>query len=80
MRLDRYRVMEMMDEQGFRTQQELAERIGVSRQTISGWLNGVTLTLDNLGALCEALECTPNDVLTTKPIPKVDAPDGLVVV
>jgi DNA-binding Xre family transcriptional regulator len=74
MRLNRYRVLEYMDRAGFATQGELADALGVSRQALSQWLKGSTLTLDNLGALCQLLHCTPNDILVLNSAPKVLAP------
>jgi putative transcriptional regulator len=43
----------------------MAERAGLSAQTVSGlWNNNVVrIDLSTLEALCEALNCTPGDLL-----------------
>lgn len=64
MRLDRYKVKLRMAMAGIENQRELADKVGVTPQTISNWLNGEMPTLDNVGALCRVLNCTPNDILT----------------
>ena len=45
---------------------ELNRASGVSRQTIYSWLIGETSTvsLPKLASICQALNVTPNDVLT----------------
>jgi DNA-binding Xre family transcriptional regulator len=64
MRLNRYKVLEYMAKRRITKQKNLAERIGVSQQALSGWLaRGETFTLENLAALCRELGCTPNDIL-----------------
>ena len=46
------------------TQEELAKRIGVTKQTISNWENGnITPALDVLITLVEFFRTTPNDML-----------------
>jgi len=44
---------------------EMAERAGLSPQTVSGIWNNNALRIDlaTLNALCEALHCTPGDLL-----------------
>lgn len=44
---------------------EMAERAGLSPQTVSGIWNNNTLRIDlaTLNALCEDLKCTPGDLL-----------------
>lgn len=74
MKLNRHRVLELMHRQGINTQMELAERVGVTRQSLSSWLHGGTFTLDNLSMLCDVLKCTPNDVLILGVSPKEKAP------
>lgn len=48
---------------------EMAERAGLSPQTVSGLWNNNTLRVDlsTLNALCEALHCTPGDLLEYLP-------------
>lgn len=71
MKLNKYKVLEYMDEQGIENQTALAQQIGVSRQALSGWLNtGEGFTFENLSKLCYILDCTPNDILK---LPKDDA-------
>lgn len=46
------------------TLQQLADRIGVKRQSISQWENGNNgITIYNLFAVCDALDININDVL-----------------
>ena len=47
----------------------MAERAGLSAQTVSGlWNNHVVrIDLSTLEALCEALNCTPGDLLEYTP-------------
>ena len=46
------------------TQDELAERLFVTRQTVSGWENGRTQpSLDILGELADVLNCSPLDII-----------------
>jgi putative transcriptional regulator len=48
---------------------EMAELAGLSPQTVSGLWNNNTLRVDlsTLNALCEALNCTPGDLLEYLP-------------
>lgn len=49
------------------TQDELAERLFITRQTVSGWENGRTQpSLDILGELAEVLKCSPLDIIGSK--------------
>ena len=55
------------------SQEELAHRLLVSRQTVSQWENGQTLpTIDNLMRLCEIFEISVDDLLFD-PKPTEDA-------
>lgn len=63
MRLNRFRVREYMAKRHILRQKDLADKIGVTAQALSGWMNGEPFTLDNLGVLCRVLGCTPNDIL-----------------
>lgn len=48
------------------TQDELAEKLFVTRQTVSGWENGRTQPgLDILGELADVLKCNPLDIIGT---------------
>lgn len=73
MRIDRWKVRQLMAREHIDSDAELARRVGVSKQTVSKWFAGSPFTPENLGKLCEVLSCTPNDVLTAGPIPKVTA-------
>jgi len=46
------------------TQQQVAKRASLSKTTISNLESGkqVKIELDTIGKLCQALECTPNDI------------------
>lgn len=46
------------------TQQQVARKARLSKTTISNLESGkqVKIELDTIGKLCEALECTPNDI------------------
>ena len=48
------------------------EKIGLSRSTASAYKTGRTaaISLNNLELICEALNCTPNDLLEFIPSPK----------
>ena len=48
---------------------EMAERAGLSPQTVSGIWNNNALRIDlsTLSALCQALNCTPGDLLEYVP-------------
>jgi len=53
-----------MASNGIDTQKELAELIGLSANAVSEMLQGKSVpSLETVGALCEALHCTPNDIL-----------------
>lgn len=47
------------------TDQELADKVGVSRHTISRWKNGKfqEINLDTLQTLCQVLKCRPEDII-----------------
>lgn len=46
------------------SQEDMAEKLGVSRQAISKWENGLTSPeMANIAKLCEILEVTPNKLL-----------------
>jgi DNA-binding Xre family transcriptional regulator len=69
MKLNIRAVKVLMAQNGVDTQKELAEMIGLSTNAVSELLQGKRVpSLETIGALCEALGCTPNDILL------VDAP------
>lgn len=69
MRLNVRAVKVLMAKQGIDTQTELAEKIGLSKNAVSEMLAGKRVpSLATVGALCEVLGCTPNDIL------EMDAP------
>jgi DNA-binding Xre family transcriptional regulator len=78
MKLNRYRVMELMDNAGYKSQTELAEDLGVASNTVSVWLRGGGVPLARLGGLCRLLNCTPNDILVLD-APKTNAPASLTL-
>lgn len=58
------------------SQRLVAERAGVSAEFISRMERGLTLpALDTFTRLCEALDCTPNDLLLDRPY--ADEVEGL---
>jgi len=64
MRIDRYKVRQQMAVVGIRTFSDLAARVGVSKQALSGWFSGAPFSSQSLESLCVELGCTPNDILT----------------
>ena len=44
------------------TLNELAQKLNVSRPAVSKWLQGGTIEMKTIPALCEALEITPNEL------------------
>ena len=69
LRIDRWKVQQLMKRKGIKEFRELAERVGVAPQTVSGWFRGLGFTSETLEALCNVLDCLPNDVLTLDPKP-----------
>jgi DNA-binding Xre family transcriptional regulator len=52
------------------SQKELAERAGIAQGTLVRILNGGTFNSQTLQSLCNALHCSPNDILEyTTPLP-----------
>ena len=52
------------------TQDELAEKLFITRQTVSGWENGRTQPgLDILGELADVLSCSPLDIIGSRKKP-----------
>lgn len=62
-KFDRRKINYIMLDRGIRSQAELARRAGVAANSVSQWLAGESFTSSTLTAFCNALECTPNDVL-----------------
>jgi DNA-binding Xre family transcriptional regulator len=77
MRLNRYRMLELMDNAGYRTQRQLADALGVTRQTMSLWMQGGGFQKDRVADLCRLLDCTPNDILVLD-APKAAAPASIL--
>ena len=67
MRIDRWKVKQLMKQSGIKTFGELAERIGVSQAAMSAWFRGAAFSSASLEALVRELHCTPNDILTLDP-------------
>lgn len=54
------------------SQEELAEMLGVSRQTISNWENGkAVLDAEKLAALCSVFDVSADDMLNADGLPTV---------
>ena len=61
--LKKYRVMELMQQAGYKTQEELAAAVGVSRTWMSALLNGrATPTTDQLVLITRFLGATIDDI------------------
>lgn len=57
------------------SQEDMAEKLGVSRQAISKWENGLTSPeMANIAKLCEILEVTPNKLLGYEEDEKTNQP------
>jgi DNA-binding Xre family transcriptional regulator len=69
LRIDRWKVQQQMKRMGIKTFAELAQRVGVTPQTMSGWFRGLGFASETLESLCNILDCTPNDILTLDPKP-----------
>jgi putative transcriptional regulator len=56
------------------TQMEMAKRTRLSKTTISNLESGkqVKIELDTIGKLCDALECTPNDLFELEKTPEAN--------
>lgn len=50
---------------------DLEEAAGISNYVISKMKRGENITVDTVGKICRALECTPNDIMEF--IPEVKA-------
>ena len=60
------------------TQEQLAEKLGVTSKSISRWENGKTMPdLSLMKPLCDELEITINDLLSGEKIDKIDYQDKL---
>jgi transcriptional regulator with XRE-family HTH domain len=69
--LDKFKVFEFMARNRITNQSELALRLGVTRQALSGWLTGRERpSMEKLIALCQELNCTFNDIVV---LPKESA-------
>lgn len=63
LKLKKYRVLELMEIAGYRTQGDLADALGVSRTWVSHLLNGHTSpTTDQLVMLVRLLNATIDDI------------------
>lgn len=74
MKINKWKVLELMIAKRIENQAELAKRIGVTRQALSNWMSEISFPSgDSLAALCRELDCTLNDIVEL-PVPKTDAP------
>lgn len=61
--LKKYRVMELMEAAGYKTQEEFAAKLGVSRTWMSALINGrATPTTDQLVTITRLLGATIDDI------------------
>ena len=61
--LKKYRVMELMDQAGYKTQEEFAAAVGVSRVWLSALINGrATPTTDQLVMITRLLGTTIDEI------------------
>lgn len=75
--LDKFKVLELMARNRIASQSELAQKIGVTRQSLSNWLTGKDRpSTDNLILLCQILGCTFDDIVV---IPKESAPTQMLI-
>lgn len=64
MRIDRYKVIQLMRAQGIANLGDLAGLIGVHSSTLSSWFSGrYDPTFENLGTICQVLDCTVDDLV-----------------
>jgi DNA-binding Xre family transcriptional regulator len=68
-RIDRNRVELVMRERGF-TNMSLAEKIGKHYNSILRLKKVQSMPLDELGELCDALECHPFDLIVAEGFPE----------
>ena len=62
--LKKYRVLELANKAGYKTQEELAEQVGVSRTWMSALLNGRSSpTADQLVKMAQLLGCTIEEII-----------------
>ena len=64
---DRKKINYIMLDRGISTQDELAQLVGASSNSISSWLAGGTFTSTTLGKFCEALGVMGDDILDYGP-------------
>lgn len=62
MKLNRIKVQLLMT-RGPHTQQELADKAGISRQTLSAVMNGRSCRPELLGKISKALEVEPEEII-----------------
>ncbi|MCB0070313.1 MAG: helix-turn-helix transcriptional regulator [Caldilineaceae bacterium] len=64
MRLDKLKIEDRMKSVGISTYQELAERMGISREALSNFMSGTyNPSWNSLSAMCNALECRVDDIV-----------------
>src|SRR5262245_44434965 len=63
MRIDRVKIKRQMKAAGINQFADVADAVGVTRQSLSRWFAGDQFSSVSLAALCATLSCTPNDVL-----------------
>jgi transcriptional regulator with XRE-family HTH domain len=75
--LKKYRVMELMEQAGYKTQEELAAAVGVSRTWMSALLNGrATPTTEQLVTITRLLGASIDDIAD---YPKAQSLVGIAV-
>ena len=78
MHLNRFRMLELMDQAGYANQSEFADALDVTRQALSRWMRGKGFQMNSLADICRLLDCTPNDILVLD-APKAAAPASLTL-
>lgn len=74
MQLDKNKIETRMKLAGIETMGELADRVDVSRETLSRYISGTyNPSWEKLSALCVVLECKVDDIVTYT-LPKALAP------
>ena len=76
LRIDPQRVRILAALRGINTNEELAQRAGITQRTLTNIMSGKNARLDTVAALAKALESHPFDILVAEgfPSPHVEAP------
>ena len=79
-KLNRRRVKVLMALREIDDDRTLAQRAGLSKQTLYSAYNGNSFTMDTLAKIAKALDCHPTDILEMEgfPAPLVGAPEQFI--